>query len=524
MKYRFLNFELDPERFELFQNGEKVVIQPQALAILLMLVQNQGNLLPKQDMLRQLWAARTISDSALSSQIKALRRILGDDGQHQRVIETVYGRGFRFAARVETVVSPALSDRSAPLPTAEDEQAKRAGKPPVIAVLPLCKIGEMAKHSALPEALPADITTALSQLRWLFVIARASSFRFDANLPDLAKMREELGVDYVLTGWVELVAGQMLVGVELTETRHHRVVWAERYDAPLSRIHDVRAQMVRDIISAIDISISDTEAALAKLTAPDQLTAWESYHLGISAVAGVRMDLKHALSHFEVARTKAPAFSRAHAGAAYIHGLGLYHLARGGNESTAIYNMQILGEQALICDPLDPFAHLVKGRAERFSGNMDSALDHYAKAIALCPNYAEAYHSQAVILMLNGDFSASYEAARLAVKLNPNCPMRFEAESTQAYTAFQLGKNEEALALARKLAKFSQSSPLALLTAMIVFHHLGLEKEASLVHSRVASTGMQLRTDMLRTFPESAAKISAQVTRTVAHYLNRSAA
>ena len=102
------------------------------------------------------------------------------------------------------------------------------------------------------------------------MIARASSFRFDANLPDLAKMREELGVDYVLTGWVELVDGQMLVGVELTETRQHRVVWAERYDARLTNIHDLRAQMVRDIIAAIDLSISDTEAAYAKLTAPER--------------------------------------------------------------------------------------------------------------------------------------------------------------------------------------------------------------------------------------------------------------
>lgn len=524
MKYRFLNFELDAERFELLKNGGKVIIQPQALAILSMLVRNRENLVLKQDMLLQLWGGRTISDSALSSQIKVLRRILGDDGQQQRVIEAVYGRGFRFAARVEPVLSSTISIGAEVPPTVKDAQAERAGKPPVIAVLPLCEIGEMAEHSGLPEALPADITTALSQLRWLFVIARASSFRFDANLPDLAKMREELGVDYVLTGWVELVAGRMLVGVELTETRQHRVVWAERYDAPLMSIHDLRAQMVRDIIGAIDISISDTEAALAKLTAPDQLTAWESYHLGMSAVNAVRMDLKLALGHFEVARTKAPAFSRAHAGAAYIHGLGLYHLPRGGNEKAAIYSMQILGEQALICDPLDPFAHLVKGRAERFSGNIDSALDHYATAIAFCPNYAEAYNSQAVVLMLNQDFSAAYEAAQLAVKLSPNCPMRFEAETTQAYAAFQLGKNEEALALSRKLAKFSQSSPLALLTAMTVFHHLDHEKEARLVHSRVSSTGMQLRTNMLRTFPESAAKISAQVTQTVAHYFNQSAA
>ncbi|NRD90089.1 hypothetical protein C8024_12390 [Sphingopyxis sp. BSNA05] len=333
-------------------------------------------------------------------------------------------------------------------------------------------------------------------------------------------MREELGVDYVLTGWVELVADQMLVGVELTETRQHRVVWAERYDAPLANIHDLRAQMVRDIIAAIDLSISDTEASHAKLRAPDQLTGWEAYHLGMSTINGAKMDLKLALDHFEFARSKAPTFARAHAGTAYIHGLGLYHLARGGNEDVAIHRMLSLGEQALRCDPLDPFAHLVSGRAERMTGNIDSALDHYAKAIAFCPNYAEAYNSQAVILLLRGNFAAAYEAARLATKLSPNCPMRFEAETTQTYAAFNLGQEEEALTLSRRLARLSHHSPLALLAAMTVFHHLGSEEEAKLVRSRMLSSGMEPRTNMVRTFPESAAEISDQITQAVAHYFN----
>tara|TARA_R110001606_G_scaffold301067_1_gene448731 strand:+ start:2348 stop:3910 length:1563 start_codon:yes stop_codon:yes gene_type:complete len=520
MKYRFLNFELDAERFVLLKNGERVVIQPQALAILSMLVLNAGNLVRKQHVILQVWQGRTISDSAMSSQIKILRRILGDDGLKQHVIQTVYGRGFRFAACVETVLSSNASIVGEAKPIVANMPLDQLGKPPVIAVLPLSKIGKMTEHSGLAEALPADITTALSQLRWLFVIARASSFRFNADLPDLTKLREELGVDYVLTGWIELVDDQMLVGVELTATRQHRVVWAERYDAPLMKIHDLRAKMVRDIIGAIDMSISDTEAALAKLTAPDQLTGWESYHLGMSAVNGVKLDLKAALSHFELARNRAPSFARAHAGSAYIHGLGVFHHARGGNDNAAIKNMQLLGERALICDPLDPFAHLVKGRAERLNGHVDNALDHYAKAISFCPNYAEAYHSQAVILLLNGDYTAAYEATELAIRLNPKCVMRFEAETTQACAAFMLGRNEEALLLSRKLAQSPQNSPLALIAALTIFHHLGHEQEARHVRSRVLLSGLEPRTNVLRTFPASAAKMSAKIAEAVLHYFN----
>ncbi|WP_321323166.1 winged helix-turn-helix domain-containing protein [uncultured Parasphingorhabdus sp.] len=518
MKYRFLHFELDTERFELLRRGEKLLIQPQALAILGILVRNHGKLVRKEELVRQLWNNRSISDSALSSQIKALRRILGDSGHEQHVIRTVYGRGFRFVTRVETHALKVGQDIAQSRPLVSDALTEKAGKPPVVAVLPLCKIGKMNEHAGLSEALPADITTALSQLRWLFVIARASSFRFEANLPDLEKMRRELDVDYVLTGWIELIGRQMLVGVELTETRQHRVVWAERYEAPLADIHVMRAQMVRDIITAIDLSISDTEASYAKLRAPDQLTGWEAYHLGMSSVNGAKMDLKQALDHFEFARAQAPTFARAHAATAYIHGLGLFHLARGGDQDAAIRNMLTSGEQALRCDPLDPFAHLVNGRAERVSGNIDSALDHYEKAISFCPNYAEAYNSQAVSLMLKGDFSAAYKSAKLAIKLSPNCPMRFEAETTQTYAAFNLGLEEEALSLSRRLAQFSQHSPLALIAAMTVFHHLGSESEARRIQARILSTGIEPRINVLRTFPDSAAEISDQITRAFTHY------
>jgi TolB-like protein/Tfp pilus assembly protein PilF len=520
MKYRFLNFELDTERFDLSRNGKKVDIQPRPLAILSMLVQNGDHLVLKQDIFSTVWQGRSISEGALSSQIKALRQILGDDGQKQEVIQTVYGRGFRFTARIETILSvPAaiVAENSAKNPTSPNG---RTGKAPVIAVLPFGKIGKMAEHAVLSQALPADITTALSQLRWLFVIARASSFRFDADLPDLAQLRKELGVDYVLTGWVELIDNHMLVGVELIETEQHRVIWADRYDAPLIGIHEVREKMVRDIIRAIDIAINDTQAARAKLNTPDQLTAWEAYHLGMSAVNGARWDLGAALDHFELARAKAPAFSRAHAGAAYIHGLGVFHLAKGGNEKAAIQNMQILGEQALICDQLDPFAHLVKGRAERLSGNIESALEHYAEAISFCPNYAEAYNSLAVSLMLKGDFAAASGAADLAIKLSPKCPMRFEAESTQAFVALSLGNNEKALSLARKLSRLPHNSPLPLLIAMTIFHHLGLEEDARRIHARILTTGVEMRTNVLRTFPESASELSARITSVVSRYFD----
>ncbi|NRD90088.1 hypothetical protein C8024_12385 [Sphingopyxis sp. BSNA05] len=154
MKYRFLHFALDTERFELLRKGKMVVIQPQAFAILTMLVEKRDKLMLKEELVRQLWSGRTISDSALSSQIKMLRRILGDDGQEQHIIQTVYGRGFRFAARVEILSSPASADGVRVRPEVSDALVDQAGKPPVIAVLPLCKIGNMGAMADCPKPCP----------------------------------------------------------------------------------------------------------------------------------------------------------------------------------------------------------------------------------------------------------------------------------------------------------------------------------------------------------------------------------
>ena len=99
MSYRFEEFELDRDRFELRHNGVVLSVQPKTLEILFLLVENRDRLVTKDEIVEGIWEGRAISDSALSSQIKALRKVLDDNGRDQRFIQTVYGKGFRFAAR-----------------------------------------------------------------------------------------------------------------------------------------------------------------------------------------------------------------------------------------------------------------------------------------------------------------------------------------------------------------------------------------------------------------------------------------
>jgi pimeloyl-ACP methyl ester carboxylesterase len=100
MRYVFEDCELDTEAYELRRAGEAVPLQPQVFEVLVHLVRHSGRLVTKEELLDGIWGDRFVSESALTSRLKAARRAIGDDGQTQRCIRTVHGRGYRFVAPV----------------------------------------------------------------------------------------------------------------------------------------------------------------------------------------------------------------------------------------------------------------------------------------------------------------------------------------------------------------------------------------------------------------------------------------
>ncbi|MGI9624724.1 MAG: winged helix-turn-helix domain-containing protein, partial [Acidimicrobiales bacterium] len=120
MIYLFEGFELDTQRFELRQNGEAASIEPQVFSVLAFLVEHAGSVATKEDILDEVWGDRFVSESALTSRIKAARRAIGDDGTAQNLIRTVHGRGYEFIGDV------VQTDESAtPVPTADDRKSDR---------------------------------------------------------------------------------------------------------------------------------------------------------------------------------------------------------------------------------------------------------------------------------------------------------------------------------------------------------------------------------------------------------------
>ena len=109
MAVRFGPVEVDVDAYELRRDGETVHVEPQVFDVLRYLLEHRDRMVSKEELLEQVWGTRFVSESALTSRIKAVRRAVGDDGREQRVIRTVHGRGYRFVAPIDGAARPRSS-------------------------------------------------------------------------------------------------------------------------------------------------------------------------------------------------------------------------------------------------------------------------------------------------------------------------------------------------------------------------------------------------------------------------------
>ena len=265
MHYVFAPYSLFPARAELVGADGAVHLEPKAFALLCLLVEHHDRLVSREEMIEAVWGGRFISDAVVSTALKSARKALGDDGERQAFIRTIHGSRHRFVATVQRRVDATTTVQPVEQPP---EQADRR---PTIAVLPFAQ--DAADAVRMGDGLADEIISSLSRLRWLRVIARVSSFRFRQVGLDHAGLRQVLGAGYALTGRVELVARRLVVTVTLIETRTGSVVWSDRFSPSLDELHEARKDITSAVIGALDLQISQAEAAAAHTKSTEMLDA-----------------------------------------------------------------------------------------------------------------------------------------------------------------------------------------------------------------------------------------------------------
>ena len=444
MVYRFGPFELDLATVELRHEGKARGLEPQVFALLALLVENRDRLVSKDEILEKVWDGRIVSEAAIASRVKSLRQALGDDGHAQRFIKTIHGQGFRFIAEAQALRLAPL----APAPSAENPAAFR----PSLAVLPLRVVGADPRCDTLANALPAELITELSRLRWLFVTARGSSFRIrpDTAVDEIGRL---LGVRYCLTGTIELDGARLVITVELVDTQDGGVVWADRFTGRIDDVHAMREDIRERVVTALDIRIPMHEGAKARLSVPDDLDAWSAYHLALQHIYRFnRADNAHAAVLLQRAVTLAPHFARAHAGLSFLHFQTAF-MRYAEDTADAVREARRCAERALELDPLDPFANFTMGRSYWLEGDLDASLGWLERATSICPNYAQGLYARAWTETLAGSAAEGRTHVDAAMRLSPIDPLHYAMMATRSFTHMMAGDDAQAADWAERAAR-----------------------------------------------------------------------
>jgi TolB-like protein len=514
MIYAFGSMELDLARVELRDNGEPRSVEPQVFALIAYLAEHRDRMVSRDELFEKLWEGRVVSDSALASRIKSARRVLGDDGRTQAIIKTVHGQGLRFMADVRVrhdrvaAAEVAVSEE----PQQQAPQSSPDAARPSIAVLPFRSMGATERWSAIADGLPHELITELARLRWLFVVARGSSFRLRGDDLDPREIGRLLGVRYCLSGAVEVSGNQLLVTAELVDTRGGDVVWGEHYAGNVDDVHAMRGEIRASILTSLEIQIPLHEASSARLTAPDNLDAWSAYHLGLQHIYRFnRQDNALAATLFSRAVDLDATFARAHAGLSFAHFQTAF-LRQADDVDGAIRRARDCAQRGVDLDPLDPFVNFTMGRTYWLEGDLDRALSWLDRATSLSPNYAQGIYARAWTEFMAGIADNARQHVDLAMQLSPLDPLYYAMLSLRGLTHIAAGDDQAAAVWAERGARAPGAHALIAMIAAAVQALAGNDELARHWAAEVRSRNPELtRDDFFSAFPMKSAPLRTRI-------------
>jgi TolB-like protein len=430
VRYAFEDYVIDSDRRELTRDAEPIAVGPQIFDLLLHLVRNREHVVSKDELLDAVWAGRIVSESTLTSHINAARKAIGDSGQKQRLLRTIARKGFRFVGDVSEIYSssaaagsetPALAKAIAETPSLPDV--------PSIAALPFLNLSGDMEQEYFTDGVVEDIITALSRIRWLFVIARNSSFTYKGRAVDVKEVGRELGVRYVLEGSVRKAAHRVRITGQLIDATTGAHLWAERFESALDDIFELQDQVTEAVVGAIAPQVERAEIERAKRKLTENLDAYDYYLRGMADLhRGSRESIDAALGQFNRALMRDPNFASAYAMAAWCYfwrkvngwmtnrqeiaeGVRLARraaelgrddavaLTRGGHALAILTGDLAEGiallDRALLLNPNLASAWFLAGFLRTWNGEPDAAIEHFTRAMRMSPLDPELYRMQA---------------------------------------------------------------------------------------------------------------------------------
>ena len=366
MIHRFGDYEIDTDQRKFWVSGELQALEPQVFRLLAVLIKNRNRIVTRDELIDAVWQGRIVSDSTLASRIKSARQAIGDSGERQDFIQTVYGCGYRF-------VGPLMAEAEAPSEPSTSTEATTLISPPVttrlvtafnrvqssaalrfaalrwrwlsimlllvgigvgfglwhflpltispksmartsIAVLPFLDMSAAGDQEYFADGVAEEILNALTKVKGLRVVGRTSSFSFKGQNADVKIIGERLNVETVLEGSIRRSQDRVRITTQLIDTSSGYHLWSETYDREMQDILAIQDDIAHEVVQRLNLILQDADSE-KPLVARDTRDpeAYRLYLQGRHLWKRRRSDsLRRALKFFQEAIARDAGFARAH--------------------------------------------------------------------------------------------------------------------------------------------------------------------------------------------------------------------
>ena len=470
---------VDASRNEFCRGDEVVRVEPKVAELLMQLASRPGEVLSRGELLEAVWPGVVVGDDALTQAVNKLRRALGDDVQHPRYVETISKRGYRLVAVVERErqdCKPSHSNGNTP---AFGSRARIAGvatlaaaiagvvvifgagnswrtdrasgelrnQPtvgvPTVAVLPLANLSGDPKRDYFSDGITEDITHGLGRFSGIRVISPNAVRALKGR--SAQSIRNEVDARYILQGSVREADGRVRVSVELSDGREGALLWSQRYDGDGLQLFEIQDRIVRDIVGALHVKLTQLEQQRSFSRPTNSLEAHELLLRARSLlVRGERRANREARELLAQAANLAPNYAdvlTARGEAEWQRAtFGWIEDAEEGLQRAEGYAMRTL---ATADQRSHAGAHALLAEIYATRGDFDDALKHAQRAIELNPSDTTALYRRGDVLLWSGNIQSATADLETAKRLEPHAGAHKSADLVIAY--YVAGRYREAL-------------------------------------------------------------------------------
>jgi TolB-like protein/tetratricopeptide (TPR) repeat protein len=457
--YEFGPFRLDPLKRLLWREGEVVSLKPKAFETLLVLLENRGRVMDKDELLRLLWPDTIVEENSLNKQVSALRRLLGESAAEHRYIVTVHGRGYSFVADVRELgdeSNGAHEQSRAPIAHG-DEKAREPRSQPSIAVLPFKGLGADSENAYLGVGIADALITRLSNIRHLIVRPTSTIVRYTDWEQDPVTIGQQLRVASVLEGSIRKSGDIIRITSQLVSVAEGRSLWAGRFDEKLTDIFTLEDRVSQQIAQVLTPKLTGDEYQRLTRHYTEDTGAYHAYLKGrFYTNKGTVESLKKSIRYFEQAIELDPGFALAYVGLADGYEmLGTFDALL---PKECYPKAQEAATRALAIDASLPEAHVALAHVNLvYHWDWQSAEAGYLRALDIAPHLAVTHQNYAFYLMTQGREEAIARIER-AQSLDP-VSLAIKGEAARIY--YYLRHYDEAIAVSRQILEMEPGAYFA---------------------------------------------------------------